>query len=165
MTKEQYVNPECEKFNISGVDYYVHPKTAPYGASVCAQVASRKSGKILKVLPSIARRVIAYAFIPNPNNYKFTGPKFGGDESVSLDNTEWSSSTHRTVRSVGLYFEESLQPIKLFKSVTDATKYVRETQPYTELFGKWCDLSMLNTLSTKGVLQSSCGSYQLLAAA
>lgn len=164
MTKEQYINPECEKFTISGVDYYVHPKMAPFGVSVDAEFINTRTKKFLKLSVQQKRRTLAFTFVPNPNNYNYAGPKFGEDESISIANTEWSRSSHKNVRSVGLYIGDSTHPVQLFKCLTDAARFVVKTTPYDDVFSK-SGHSIVTALQSKGLLISSCGTYQLLAAA
>lgn len=163
MTKEQYISPECHKFTVEDMDYYVHAKMAPYGASLDYKFINTRTQKFVKLSIQQQRSALALAFVPNPNNYKYAGPRYGGDDSVSVENTEWSRSTHKNVRSVGLYIGESLSPLELFKCVTDAARFVLDTKPYCDGFTK-SGSSIITILTTCGSLVSSCGTYQLLSA-
>lgn len=105
MTKEQYINPECEKFTISGVDYYTHPSFYPIGVSMDAKVINVKTLNFKKLTaPKYAitvkkyigqhtfslLRLLAIVFVPNTEGFKRAERKFSGNAEVSIENIVWT---------------------------------------------------------------------------
>ncbi len=183
MTKEQYINPECEKFTISGVDYYVHPEFSPLGISMQAETinvrtghipkptkvkkmssgivcAYRKQGNISMGVAISVRRMLAIAFIIAKEGCYTAGRKYGDDDSVTIDNTEWSSCRKESLISVNLVSVLDSRVLHSFPSLTSAEKFIQENQEWRFNFIK----SIRVVLSSKRTLMSKCKNYQLISA-
>lgn len=164
MTQTQYINPECTRFNISGVDYYVHPKSFPFGVSMDAKFINVETNnvqtpsKTMKQVGKIsARRLIALAFIPNPNEYFRSGRKFGDDNSLSIENTEWTNRRNERRVTTLLTNVETNEILATFDTYSAAIKFVNTDPNY--LF-----TNNHHALSSKKYFMSKCGTFALVSA-
>ena len=99
-------------------------------------------------------RIIALAFIPNPNNYKNVIFKDGNHENLNLDNLEWVNYSQRTInsykigiqsqkkgkdnnrsKSVAMYDLFTGLKLKVFGSINEAA---RETGYSVQLISQHC---------------------------
>lgn len=179
MTQTQYINPECEKFTISGVDYYVHPKFTPLGISMNAEVinvhsmltpklSSNKTSltKVVTVRRQgstktiTVRRMLALAFVPAKEGCYIAGRKYGDDSSLTIDNTDWRNCRKESLISVNLISVIDNRVLHSFLSVLSASKFVRDNSEWKMRFGT----SVQPSLSRKGVLVSNCKNYRLASA-
>lgn len=182
MTQTQYINPECEKFTISGVDYYVHPEFSPLGISMGADVINVRTknvpkqsinkttkSKIVggyrpdvkKTVVFAIRRMLALAFILAKEGCYVAGRKYGDEDAVTIDNTEWRSGRKESTISVSLVccISDNLL-LYTFPTRISAHKFVQENSEWKQRFGAWVQRG----LSRKGTLVSKCGAYQLISA-
>lgn len=172
MTKIQYINPECEKFTISGVDYYVHPEFTPLGVSMDGRVSNVKTMKAHtvnvktnvvccrnKVTQTIkVRRMLALAFVPIEEGRRYAGRKFGDETCLTIENTEWRTSRHETLYSTNLVQVENGSVLKSFESMKAATKFVSEESGYEFI------RSVKKKLAATGRVVSVCGKFALVSA-
>ena len=175
MAQTQYINPECEKFTISGVDYYVHPEFSPIGISMHAEVINVHSMRTPKLSANktsltkvvtvnkktiTVRRMLALAFVPAKEGCYIAGRKYGDDNSLTIDNTDWRNCRKESLISVNLISVIDNRVLHSFSSCNSAHKFVRDNSEWKMRFGT----SVQPSLSRKGVLVSNCKNYRLVSA-
>lgn len=173
MTKEQYINPECEKFTLSGVDYYVHPEFTPIGISMDAKLINIKTLHVPKIYGHnqininkyiggkrtnkgiTLRRMLALAFVPAVEGCSVPGRKFAEDESFSIENTAWRTSYKEEVHITLLKTTDTNEIVKVFESNKEAYRFVWSNAEYN--FVK-------RHLLHKTDMVSKCGKFVLVSA-
>lgn len=180
MTKEQYINPECEKFTISGVDYYVHPKFTPLGISMNAEVVNVRTLHVPKqtarpdftvqvgvYIPSTKktntftlRLMLALAFLPIKEGCSVARRKYSDDDSYTIDNTEWCNEKNENSSNVVLMSVADRKVLWDFSSRASAHRFIQENDEWKIKFSSAVQVE----LSRKKLMTSKCGAYQLISA-
>jgi hypothetical protein len=70
-------------------------------------------------------RLVAIAFIPNPNNYKYVNHKDENTMNNSVTNLEWCTNSYNLIYSIGkkiAQYSKNGKLIKTFNSIADASR-------------------------------------------
>lgn len=70
-------------------------------------------------------RLVAIAFIPNPNNYKYVNHKDENTMNNSAANLEWCTNSYNLIYSIGkkiAQYSKNGELIKTFNSIADASR-------------------------------------------
>ena len=86
------------------------------------RVTLSKDGNINQFL---VHRLVAIAFIPNPNNYKYVNHKDENTMNNSAANLEWCTNSYNLIYSIGkkiAQYSKNGELIKTFNSIVDASR-------------------------------------------